>query len=435
MARVRHSPVARRKVFWSDVRRSLWVGVLVTAVAVAAANWPAEWTEPDEETRDQITQIALTLLLLLLAWFVLRAIVNLARWRRAVRWERMLGDPDRAHLVPPLESHAKSVRSPAGPFALLAGTVVVGLGAIGALAYGVLGADGRNDAPNTFLVGGLLSALTVVLFRRYRKARVARRVEKLSNDAKLVAAPRSEGAWAPPVPGGAFVATVPPLEFAYLRSTEWVGRVRQRFGWRDEAEPPSVLYLRLFDNEGGTERFLDGSWRRVAYVHVLRSASQVTADELEAAEDTENLASMFVASAEQMDDALRRQRTGRIDRARPTKGLVAKWRWAADSERGTFPVRALLCHGTFWRSAVDLLLERMDFVFIDLTGFVPSHEGTAWELQRVIDRFPIDRVWLLAGPASDDQFLTAQVAAMWRRMAPDSPNAGQGLQVIDIVDA
>ncbi|HTH05951.1 MAG TPA: hypothetical protein VL916_08775, partial [Ilumatobacteraceae bacterium] len=238
--------------------------------------------------------------------------------------------------------------------------------------------------------------------------------------------------WGPPLPHDA-VATIAPLDFAYLQSTEWAGRARQRFGWRDEAEPPSVLYLRLFDNEGGTERFLGGAWRRVAYVHVLRSASQVSAEELEAAEDADNVASMFVASAEQMDDALRRQRTGRIDRARPTKGLVAKWRWAADSERGTFPVRALLCHGTFWRSAVDLLLERMDFVFIDLTGFVRTNKGTAWEVQRVIDRFPIERVWLLAARGSDDKFLAAQVTAMWRQMDPTSPNAGPDPKVIDIV--
>ena len=432
MARVRHAPHARRTVFWTDVRRVVFFVAAVAAIALAAANWPADWTEPDVETRDQIAQIALTILLVLLAWFALRAIVNFIRWRRAVRWERMLDDPDRAHLVPPLESHTKSVRSSAGPLALFVATVLVGLVAIGAVTYGVLGADGGDDAPNPFLVGALLGVLTIGLFRKFRKARVARRVEKLSNDAKLVAAAQRAETWGPPLSHDA-VATIAPLDFAYLQSTEWVGRARQRFGWRDEAEPPSVLYLRLFDNEGGTERFLGGAWRRVAYVHVLRSASQVSAEELEAAEDADNVASMFVASAEQMDDALRRQRTGRIDRARPTKGLVAKWRWAADSERGTFPVRALLCHGTFWRSAVDLLLERMDFVFIDLTGFVRTNKGTAWEVQRVIDRFPIERVWLLAARGSDDKFLAAQVTAMWRQMDPTSPNAGPDPKVIDIV--
>ena len=127
MARVRHAPHARRTVFWTDVRRVVFFVAAVAAIALAAANWPADWTEPDVETRDQIAQIALTILLVLLAWFALRAIVNFIRWRRAVRWERMLDDPDRAHLVPPLESHTKSVRSSAGPFALFVATVTLAL--------------------------------------------------------------------------------------------------------------------------------------------------------------------------------------------------------------------------------------------------------------------------------------------------------------------
>jgi hypothetical protein len=79
------------------------------------------------------------------------------------------------------------------------------------------------------------------------------------------------------------------------------------------------------------------------------------------------------------------------------------------------------------------LLDRVDFVAIDLAGYMPTHSGTAWELQRVIDRFPIARVTLLAKGASDRRILTAQVTEMWRQMTAGSPNAGQGARAVHVV--
>ncbi len=62
---------------------------------------------------------------------------------------------------------------------------------------------------------------------------------------------------------------------------------------------------------------------------------------------------------------------------------------------GGYPVRALLCHETFWKSAVDVP-ERADLVVIDLHGYHWNNIGTAYELQRVVDRFPIERCLVLA---------------------------------------
>jgi hypothetical protein len=95
---------------------------------------------------------------------------------------------------------------------------------------------------------------------------------------------------------------------------------------------------------------------------------------------------------------------------------------------GSYPVRALLCHTSFWKIAVDMLLERADVVAIDLSGYHWENLGTAYELQRVVDRFfPIHRCVVLAAPnTSDRHFLEAQVQQAWRRMAGGSPNAGEG---------
>jgi hypothetical protein len=78
-------------------------------------------------------------------------------------------------------------------------------------------------------------------------------------------------------------------------------------------------------------------------------------------------------------------------------------------------------------------LARMDFVALDLSGYRPQHTGTRHELQRVIDRYPIDRVTLFAETTSDRLFLTAQVEAVWDQMTDGSPNAGTGTSTAYVI--
>ena len=51
-----------------------------------------------------------------------------------------------------------------------------------------------------------------------------------------------------------------------------------------------------------------------------------------------------------------------------------------------------MCHDAIWKRAVDVLLARVDVVVLDLSGYHREHVGTGYELQRVVDRFPIERV-------------------------------------------
>jgi hypothetical protein len=69
------------------------------------------------------------------------------------------------------------------------------------------------------------------------------------------------------------------------------------------------------------------------------------------------------------------------------------------------------------------LLERVDLVVLDLSGFRPQNVGTRYELQRVVDRFPIEHVVFLADPQSNQRFLTAEIQEAWSAMADGSPNA------------
>ena len=105
---------------------------------------------------------------------------------------------------------------------------------------------------------------------------------------------------------------------------------------------------------------------------------------------------------------------------------VGRRREAGDDGFPVYPARQLLCHGSFWKRAVDLLLARVDVAVLDLSGYHREHAGTGYELQRVVDRFPIDRVVMLALPPSDQPFLRAQILAAWSQMAAGSPNEGTG---------
>ncbi len=448
MARVRHEPRARRSALVADLRAAIMPAIALGALAYAYPRyWSTAWTEPDEATRDRIVRIATLVLAAWIAWALVCATIDAIRWLRARHWERMLDDPVRAHLVPPLQSHVDAVRHPARVGAQLVGSLAAALAGIGLVVYGVVALLGRVPGPTSdgsdatwtlFLLAAVLLFLAWSGLSTVRRLRFEHRIERLSNDAELLGRHTDRSSTATPIDdavanGHGRAQAVPALEFVF--DVGLMARTPAAIA-REEVLPTQalrILYLRLFDNIAGTARFVGGPWSQFGYIHVLRSASQVTRAELDEAEDAGSVASMFITSAVELDDALRRQATGRIEVPRPPKGFFAQWRWMFDSNRGRYPVRALLCHGTFWRTAVDLLLDRVDLVVIDLCGYLPSHSGTHYELQRVIDRFPIGRVTLLAEGGTDRRFVVAQVTSMWEQMTEGSPNEGTGRRVLHVV--
>jgi hypothetical protein len=289
---------------------------------------------------------------------------------------------------------------------------------------------GKDQSGTFILWGALLFVFGLFLARRFRRWVVARRVERLSSDPAIAAHPSFDLVEADVAARRA--GSIPELEVCFDGEPVQFRRAKPvRRDGSSTNEPLRILYLRLFDNVAGTTRFLQGPWRRRGYIHLLRSATQVEADELEAAEESGSVRSLFISSSDQLDAVLARQPTGRHEAPMPD-GLFKRWRWITNSERGHFPVRALLCHGSFWKAAVDLLLARMDVVVLDLSGYRPQQAGTRYELQRIVDRYPIEQVMLLAEPASDERFLTAQVEAAWAQMADGSPNAGTGSRKVHV---
>jgi hypothetical protein len=438
VAEFRRDPGIEGRAARSELIHAALYAMLAAAVWVGTKKyWPAQWVQPDKRTFHHIVLGVTVFFIVVACWRLLDGVVHLFRWGQARRWERMLGDPSTAELVPPLAVHFESTPStPPGPV-LIGWCLLLGAASVGFLAYGVLALAGRvpayrdesgnNQSGYFIFVGLFLVLLTLVAIRDVRRWRVARTVERLSSDA--ASTPTAESVEEAAVRRASEIG---PLSVVF--GEDLTGPIAQAIAGRvpgSSGDPLRILYLRLFDNVGGTEHFLNGPCRLAGNIYFLRSATQVDPKELESAQQSGSVASMFIGTTEELDAAIRRLATGRYDEPRP-EGFVKTYRWMTNKERGRYPVVALLCRDGFWKSAIDHLMPRMDFVALDLTGYRPEHTGTRYELQRVIDRYPIDRVAFLAETSSDRLFLTGQVEAAWARMADESPNAGSALRTAHV---
>ena len=276
----------------------------------------------------------------------------------------------------------------------------------------------------------LLIASAVVNGRRWR---TMRQIVRLSRDPAL-------GPALPPgqvVTSGPFVRTPPPLRVQIVRPP----RFRQRPGpLRRVTEtsnvlgrpPLSIVYLRVFENQPRARTFVRGAWREFGHVHLLRSAAAMSPAQFRAVRRAGALGPLFVSSPEDL-------RT-RLDRA-PTEPQRPGWHrldtvagstvWAFD-RFGAYPVHSVFCHADFWQTALDHLLARADLVVLDLSGYRTKNKGTQYELQRIVDTYPVSRVVLLADPWSNVRYLEGEVRAAWQRMDVRSPNARLGSQTVPL---
>ena len=322
----------------------------------------------------------------------------LRRFRVASDFERQLNDPSVATSVPPLRTHLIQLnRTTAGRawFRLIGSAGLTLLLAV--FAAGV-GADAWNlPVPHqaravAWLAVVVLAVFTLVAAQSVRSAQLRSRVERLSSSDLPTARPAAPSA----------ASNVPGLTVRFagpLRPVSAPGTA------------PRVLYLRLFDNLAGTDRFV-ARWRRFGVVHYLRSADQVSAAELRNRQSGDGDRSTFIDDDQELEAFLHSP--------------------APDRSTRRHPVRGLLCHGSYWKQAVIRLLQEVDLVVLDLTGFHPGHSGTAFELQAALDLVEVGRLRLLAATGSDQRYLAAQLRGAWAAMAAGSPNAGPGSRTITV---
>ena len=191
-------------------------------------------------------------------------------------------------------------------------------------------------------------------------------------------------------------------------------------------QPPLQLaYLRIFDNQPRARTSLQGAWRELGYVYMLRGASSVTPRELRDLRRTRR-SDFFNHSATELQSRLQHAKTTPQRPGRRVFCDLAPKTIRTRDRYGGYPPVAVLCHGSFWREAVDELLQHVDAVCMDLSGFTRRNEGTAYELQRIVDRFPIERVLYLDGQPGRPEVSRAchhacALGCKWRRVSAQRP--------------
>lgn len=370
------------------------------------------------------------------AVFAAALVVRVVRWQIALSQRRQARDPVKALLLPPTVEHSAALRQSRPGRSTLSNVWVLALVWVGfplaIVGMGALLAPERLGPrqEELMLVAAASAAVAAVVMLVggidvTRRRLLARQVRLLSQDpgfAQLM----------PPTTATLSRYRAPiiaELKITYYdppRSTAFglpkVSAARNVFGY----PPLDIAYFRLFENELRMRDFVKGAFRRCGYVHLLRSAASVRYSELARRRRAGTIGELFIASDRRMlreinARSLQPLPSGfRTIRAVGGKG-VRVW-----DRKGSYPMSGYLCHGAYWKRAVDTLLELADLVVIDLSGFQQENVGTGYELQRIIDRYPIHRVIVLADAVSDTRYLATHIRQAWSRMAPDSPNAGDG---------
>jgi hypothetical protein len=287
-----------------------------------------------------------------------------------------------------------------------------------------------DDAPERFVliatavlsVFAVLALLSALYYAR--RWRTARAIERLSEDPDLVPLlpDHSPPALSPRAD------RIPPLQVTFVKPRKLPKPPpRQRVTPEHNVigrRPLDIAYLRLFENQPRTRTFVEGAWREFGYAHLLRSADSVPPAELRARRKHGGLDALFIDRYDELEQALARRAGSVNPKGRYVFKAVTGTTIRTRDRYGSYPLRALLCHGQFWKAAVDVLLDRVDLVVLDLSGFTPRNRGTRYELQRVVDRFPVECVVFLADQHSDQRFLMEAITESWHAMAAGSPNAG-----------
>jgi hypothetical protein len=318
-------------------------------------------------------------------------------------------------------SHA----GPAVAFALLACCMFAGFGA--ALVYRrrgwpdelQLGIDVPDRVP--VLLGGLaaLAAIVCVVLAVYHADRWARsRSAAAVPDDPAVA--RHLPVIALPPPASATTAT-PPLAVDVVdpRDLDEVQPMPVTTSANVAGLPPvRIAALRAFENQPRLRTLLQGSWREVGPLVVLRSVASLSPDELQGARG--HLSRLFAGSPAELASFDQRP----VPPGRRSLRGIARQPVRVHDPHGAYPALGYLGDGASWAQAQDVVVGGADLVVVDLAGMSPTHPGAGVDLRQLLDRVPIERVCVLVDPRTDVDVVTGALRAAWQRLAGDSPNAG-----------
>jgi hypothetical protein len=95
---------------------------------------------------------------------------------------------------------------------------------------------------------------------------------------------------------------------------------------------------------------------------------------------------------------------------------------ARPDRRLRFPLNSMQCANATWKEAVQNLLNQADVVVMDLSGLSEQNRGVAYELGKLVNEVPVNRIVLVFDESTDLNVLRDILARASRDMAADSPN-------------
>lgn len=102
------------------------------------------------------------------------------------------------------------------------------------------------------------------------------------------------------------------------------------------------------------------------------------------------------------------------------------------SPSGTFKSSTLFCIDNTWRKAVQQMLLLSKVVLMDLRGFSKQNNGCKYELELLIDSYPVNKILLLADEGPGLELIKKIIKEKWQRMLVTSPNANLPEPVLKI---
>ena len=172
---------------------------------------------------------------------------------------------------------------------------------------------------------------------------------------------------------------------------------------------PMLLLLRVFALGGRSERLFDvlnKYWLRHGSIGLIAGPDLVTAT-VEPHEFLDfvagGLARRFVSGAADLD-----RRLAQLD-TRPDPD-------------GRHRVNEFFCRADTWQMTMTRLAALSDAVLMDLRGFAPTNQGCRFELGRLLQAVPLERVLLLMDESSDLPFLERSLHELWQQVDAGSPN-------------
>jgi hypothetical protein len=272
--------------------------------------------------------------------------------------------------------------------------------------------DGLSDPPRwvVALVGtlgvwpaiGLIAVLpwVVLAWPAWRIARAlarAYRDKRFSDLGYLVAA-----YWAvvlaasalPSLQGSGWIGLVTLLPWLWLPLTQWALR-----GWlAPRAAPPTLLVLRVFQQDAGVQALFDRvieRWRLAGNTVLIAGT-----DLLSRTIDPDDVFTFLNGGLAQRFIA------GAADLAERERGFDL-----APDPDGRYRVNECYCYDSTWRLALDALVQRSDRVLMDLRGFQARNAGCRHELGVLAAAPQLQRVVVLVDARTDRATAEADAAA------------------------